>query len=212
MLRACCSSVDGYSTLRNNTLRIMKNESVLGFALLGLLETQPRSGYDLRKIFATSAMGSFSDSPGAIYPALGRLEKRGLLRGTLEGSTGARRRRVYRMTAKGTAALKAWLKQPVTREDVVRHSNELMLRFAFMEQALGAEQSVRFLKELAAELESYLPGLRGYLEAQGSAMPLSARLALEYGMEQYKTLLNWARKSAATYEKERKARRWRRRT
>ncbi len=185
----------------------MKDESILGFALLGLLEAQPRSGYDLRKIFATSAMGSFSDSPGAIYPALGRLEKRGLVRGTLEGSTGLRQRRVYRVTAKGRAALKGWLKQRVTRDDVVRHSNQLMLRFAFMDLSLGAEHAVRFLKQLAAELEGYLLGLRGYLEAQGKAMPLSARLALEYGMEEYKTLLQWAKKSVAAYEQERKVRR-----
>ena len=38
------------------------------------------SGYDLRKIFTTTAMGSFSDSPGAIYPALARLEANGLVR------------------------------------------------------------------------------------------------------------------------------------
>ena len=60
-----------------------ENDSLLGFALLGLLEERPRSGYDLRKVFAQTAMGTFSDSPGAIYPALGRLEKRGLVRGTV---------------------------------------------------------------------------------------------------------------------------------
>ncbi|HTV06280.1 MAG TPA: PadR family transcriptional regulator [Acidobacteriaceae bacterium] len=179
----------------------MNDESVLGFALLGLLEQQPMSGYDLRKIFASSAMGSFSDSPGAIYPALGRLEERGLVRGTLEGSSGLRRRRVYRVTPKGAAAFKAWLKKPVTRDDVVRHSNHLMLRFAFMDLSLGAEHAVRFLRQLSAELKGYLPGLRGYLAAQGSEMPLSSRLALEFGMQQYKTLLKWAKDSIALYER-----------
>jgi DNA-binding PadR family transcriptional regulator len=179
----------------------MEERTILGFALLGLLETQPMSGYDLRKIFASSAMGSFSDSPGTIYPALGRLEKRGLVRGTLEGSSSLRRRRVYRMTPKGAAAFRAWLKKPVTRDDVVRHSNHLMLRFAFMDQSLDAEHAVRFLRELAAEVEGYLPGLRGYLATQGKTMPLSGRLALEFGMEEYKTLLKWARKSIALYER-----------
>ena len=182
----------------------MTEESILGFALLGLLQPQPMSGYDLRKIFASSAMGTFSDSPGAIYPALGRLEKRGLVKGTLEGSSGVRRRRVYRVTAKGAAALKAWLKASVTRPDVARHSDHLMLRFAFMGQVLGEEHSLRFLKEFDAELTAYLPGLRGFLESQTSAMPLSARLALEFGIEQYKTLLKWARQSIAVYEGERK--------
>jgi len=179
----------------------MAEQTILGFALLGLLETQPMSGYDLRKIFATSAMGSFSDSPGAIYPALGRLEKSGLVRGTLEGPSSLRPKRVYRVTPKGAAAFRAWLKKPVTRDDVVRHSNHLMLRFAFMDSSLGAEHAVRFLKQLAAQVEDYLPDLRGYLATQGSVMPLSGRLALEFGMEEYKTLLKWARNSIALYER-----------
>lgn len=182
----------------------MNEQSILGFALLGLLETQPMSGYDLRKIFASTAMGSFSDSPGAIYPALGRLEKRGLVRGALEGSSSLRPRRVYRITPKGAAAFKMWLKKPVTRDDVIRHSNHLMLRFAFMDQSLGAEHAVRFLHEFADEVAGYLPSLKGHLVAHGGAMPLSGRLALEFGMQEYKTLLRWARKSIAMYEREKR--------
>ena len=49
--------------------------SLLGYALLGLLHQKPSSGYALRRVFATTPMGTFSDSPGAIYPALGRLER-----------------------------------------------------------------------------------------------------------------------------------------
>ena len=36
--------------------------SVLGYALLGLIELKPGSGYDLRKIFAETAMGNCSSS------------------------------------------------------------------------------------------------------------------------------------------------------
>lgn len=39
------------------------------------------SGYDLRKVFAETALGSYSSSPGAICPALARLEKQGLVIG-----------------------------------------------------------------------------------------------------------------------------------
>ena len=58
--------------------------STLGFALLGLLQQQPRSGYALRRVFATTPMGHYSSSPGAIYPALRRLEQQGLVRGALD--------------------------------------------------------------------------------------------------------------------------------
>jgi len=146
-------------------------------------------------------MASFSDSPGAIYPALGRLEKRGLVRGTVEESTSLRKRRVFKVTAKGTAALKAWLKRPVTRDDVVRRIGELMLRFAFMGEALGAERATEFLSEYGEQLSGYIPSLKAFHRAQADKMPMSARLAFESGIEEYETRLKWARSSLAVYEK-----------
>ena len=49
--------------------------STLSLAILGLIAQEWQSGYDIRKAFATTPMGHFSSSPGAIYPALKRLEK-----------------------------------------------------------------------------------------------------------------------------------------
>ncbi len=178
-----------------------RNDSLLGFALLGLLNEQPMSGYDLRKVFASTAMGSFSDSPGAIYPALGRLEKRGLVKGTVEESSSLRKRRVFKVTAKGVAALKAWLKRPVTQHDVIRRIDELMLRFAFMDDALGSERSSQFLKEYEVQLAGYIPSLKEFHNKQASQMTMSARLAFESGIEEYEARLKWARSSLAAYEK-----------
>jgi DNA-binding PadR family transcriptional regulator len=178
----------------------MKNDSILGFALLGLLAEQPMSGYDLRKVFTTTAMGSFSDSPGAIYPALARLEANGLAVGTVEESASLRKRRIFQVTPQGMAALKAWLMKPVTRDNIVRGIGELMLRFAFMDRTVGEERTVRFLGEFAKEIEAYLPSLQQYLASHASAMPLSSRLALESGIQEYAMRLQWARTSAATYE------------
>lgn len=159
------------------------------------------SGYDLRKIFATTAMGSFSDSPGAIYPALRRLGAQGWVQGQVEPGNGLRRRRVFRPTAQGQAALKAWLRKPVTRDDVVRRIGDLMLRFAFMDQVLGPEQAARFLRMFADEISTYLPELRKYLESHAGEMPLSARLALKCGIGEYEARLQWARSSAAIYQR-----------
>ena len=60
--------------------------STLSLAVLGLIQQEPRSGYDLRKIFSTTPMGHFSTSPGAIYPALKRIEKSGWIRGNIDNN------------------------------------------------------------------------------------------------------------------------------
>ena len=175
--------------------------SVLGYALLGLLQQQDRSGYDLRKIFSTTPMTSFSDSPGSIYPALRRLEQRALVRSRVQERSGLRRRRLFHLTPAGISELKRWQKQPIVRDDIIRGTGELMLRFSFMDESLGPAEALRFLIAFKAELTAYIPILRGFLEEHGKDMVPSGRLALESGINSYECLLNWARNAIRSYEK-----------
>lgn len=177
---------------------------MLGYALLGLLHQKPQSGYDLRKIFANTPMGTFSDSPGAIYPALQRLEKRGLVRSRIQNSSSLRRRRIFRPTASGKRAFKAWQTKPISSEDVIHRVDELMLRFSFMDQTAGTAAGAKFLKALARELRLYVPTLRQYLQANARHMPFSGKLALESGVRSYETLFRWSRSALAKYKKKRK--------
>jgi len=174
--------------------------SRLGYALLGLLSQQPASGYDIRRMFTDTPLQAFSDSPGAIYPALRRLEAGGLIRGRIESSSGLRRRQVFRLTAAGTAALKQWLRRPVTREELVGDVDGLTLRFAFMDGVIGGSAALRFLEALRRELGAYVPGLRQYLHANRAAMSRSGRLALESGIRSYETLLEWCEDAIREYE------------
>ena len=182
------------------------SDSVLGYALLGLLHQQALSGYDLRKIFASTPIGGFSDSPGAIYPALRRLQDRGLVRGEVQKSTGLRKRRVFRITPKGLGSFKTWQSKPIVRDDMIRRSGELLLRFAFMDQTFGPKRTLAFLREFAKELSSFIPSVRQHLHAYANEMPLSGRLALESGVHEYEARLRWARKSIAAYERRMKER------
>jgi DNA-binding PadR family transcriptional regulator len=184
----------------------MSNFSILGHALLGLIYQQPLSGYDVKKIFASTPMAGFSDSPGAIYPALRRLEKSGLVRSEVQRLAGLRRRRAFEITPKGVASLKAWQSKPIADEDMVRGTAELLLRFAFMDETLGAKRSLLFLQEFAGKLSSYIPTLRSYGDAHASAMSASGRLALECGIQEYEARLVWAKNSIARYRRREKER------
>jgi DNA-binding PadR family transcriptional regulator len=179
----------------------MSDISLLGYALLGLIHQQPLSGYDVKKIFASTPMAGFSDSPGAIYPALGKLEKGGMIRGEIQQMQGLRRRRVFQITPAGLTSLKAWQRQPIQEEDVFRRIGELMLRFAFMDATLGAPRSQAFLEEFAAKLALHIPTLHDYLRAHAKSMPVSGRLALECGIQEFETRLSWAKTSIAHYKR-----------
>ncbi len=178
-----------------------KKIPALGYALLGLLNRKPASGYDLRKIFSSTSMKSYSDSPGAIYPALGRLEKQGLIRGTIEAGSGMRRRQIFRVTAKGLAELKKWIARPVTRDDMVRGPQEVMLRFAFSEMVAGRDAAIELLRSMEAALQVYVAALHEEIKAFPAMMPTSGRLAFECGVRGNESLLAWTRHGLATYEK-----------
>ena len=79
--------------------------STLSLAVLGLISQQPLSGYDLRKVFSTTPMGHFSMSPGAIYPALRRMEASGWVKGSIDRKRKLRPRQLYSLTKKGRLVL-----------------------------------------------------------------------------------------------------------
>jgi DNA-binding PadR family transcriptional regulator len=180
----------------------MIETSRLGYALLGLLQPKPQSGYDLRKIFASTSMKTYSDSPGAIYPALRRLEEQGLIRGKVEKGVGMRQRQLFRVTPSGVAALRKWIQRPITRADLVWGQQEIMLRFAFAHNAAGADTAVALLRSLEAELKTYVAALHEELSKMKDFVPISARLAFECGVRGNECLLTWAHSAITTYEKE----------
>ncbi len=161
--------------------------------LLALISQQPKSGYEIRKVLVTTPMAHYSDSPGSVYPALKRMEKRGLVRSE-EESVGQRRRHRYACTAKGNFVLKQWLTKSLTRADVMYNLDELLLRFAFM-LPLSRREMMTFLADLAQHLEEHVIELRKFFAGVKKAMPITGRLAMESGIETYETTLRWARRA-----------------
>jgi DNA-binding PadR family transcriptional regulator len=168
--------------------------TTLSLAILGLVSLEPRSGYDLKKIFSSTPMGHFSASPGAIYPALRRLEERGFVAGIVERKHVLRPRQKYKITEAGMQSLRATLGRPVTRRDIVWHCEELILRFAFIRDVLGKAKTIEFLEILAARIEEYIPSLRAEMAAQRLHGSATGAYALELGIEKYKITVAWAKR------------------
>ena len=161
----------------------------LGYALLGLIKTAPRSGYKLRMLFETTPNATYSSSPGSIYPALKALEKAGLV--TQRPPTGAKR--LYHLTEAGEAALKAWLKAPVGDEEIARHLDMALLRFAFLDILGDREASLRFLASFEAAARAHAASLATFLDgADGQELTLQGRLAVEHGLKSVICSADWA--------------------
>ncbi len=73
--------------------------------ILSLVDDQARHGYDIARMIEVRSKGALAFHAASMYPLLYRLERRSLIKGRWVEKAGERRRRLYRITAKGREVL-----------------------------------------------------------------------------------------------------------
>lgn len=162
----------------------------LKYALLGLLDNHPASGYELTQEFAASLeRWAWHAKHSQIYPELAKLEKDGLIEVAEEGARG---RKTYAITRVGREDLRQWLVQPSKRE---RMRSEFMLRL-FLMGSLPKAQARKMIERMVAGAQSEIDAVR---EAMADEDPIGPDgrpefgiLAGELGLRQYQALVDWA--------------------
>jgi PadR family transcriptional regulator AphA len=165
--------------------------------LIGLVCLSPASGYDLKRTFAATPMGVYQPSSGSIYPALRRLEARGLVKAVAGPGEPARHRRVYEPTPAGRAAHATWLRTPVDVSTVARDLGLHLMRFVMMEHASSREEVLSFLGDLKDALAAFTGGLERYAAATAQLDDRHPALALDHGLAVYRASLRWTRHTIA---------------
>jgi len=165
----------------------MARLSELEGATLGEIWTRgPCTAYAARQAFKQSPSPFWSGSAGAIYPLIGRLEKRGLLSSRRQEGD-ARGGRLYALTARGVEALREWLAPPLPGWAAGVPVDPLRTRLLFL-GALDAPARAAFVAEARAALEIHIAAVRNdcraakaerglfhYLGARGALAMLLAR-------------------------------------
>ncbi len=131
---------------------------MLELAILGLLRDQPRHGYELRRQLAD--YGFWSVSFGSLYPALRRLERKGMI--AAADTTG--RRKSYEVTDEGRAAFAELMADPSDDGDDERAFN---LRLAFF-RYLEPDDRIGVLERRRAQLAERLARGRSSLKRTAS--------------------------------------------
>lgn len=161
----------------------------LGYALLGLIKLEPRSGYALRMVFETTPISTYSSSPGSIYPALKVLEKAGLV--AQRPPSGAKR--VFHLTEAGETALLAWLTAPVEEEEIAKRLDMALLRFAFLDAQDDRAATLRFLESFEMAARAHGASLQAFFDGEaGAALSLQGRIAVEHGVKSILCSAAWA--------------------
>ncbi|MBV6522433.1 MAG: hypothetical protein MNPFHGCM_02581 [Gemmatimonadaceae bacterium] len=81
-------------------------QGTLDMILLGLLRGGRANAWDLTNAIHATSRGTLDVNYGTLYPALRRLESRGLIAGKWGTSENNRRARFYELTASGKKALR----------------------------------------------------------------------------------------------------------
>ena len=141
------------------------------YLVLGLIEREgPSTPYDLKRHVAAT-IGNFWSFPHALlYKEPARLVELGLL--TEERETAGRRRRLFAITDRGRAAMRAWLATPAREPTELRDAGLLQLFFADLGSADARRElavaQVAIHRAALARYEDDRRGERG-LNGSGSA-------------------------------------------
>jgi DNA-binding PadR family transcriptional regulator len=168
--------------------------------LLGLICLSPASGYDLKRTFSTTPAGVYQPSSGSLYPALRRLEAKGLIQAKPldQESPSARRRRVYEPTEDGCTAHLAWLRTPVEPATVARDLGPHLMRFVMMEHAFSPEEVLTFLTSLKDAVATSTAQLERYVASDARPPGRHPRLALDHGLAIHRATLQWTKHAIKT--------------
>lgn len=144
--------------------------STTSYVVLGLVEMcQPATPYDIKRAAEVSTANFWTVAHTQLYSECSRLAREGLLEEQQE-QTG-RRRKIYRLTDAGHAALDAWRAEPVGEDFELRDPGMLKLFFGADPKPLAQAQLAIHQKQLAM-----------YREQAKNDMPEGTRRALECGM------------------------------
>lgn len=128
----------------------MKNYNDTTYAILGILTTSCRSGYDIKQLIDRSLTHFWKISYGQIYPTLKLITEDGLATIETSSQPGKPDRNEYELTDKGKEVLRHWLEQPIKQIPVER--NEVLLKLFFGNHQ-SRQQTIHTLQEYKSKLE-----------------------------------------------------------
>lgn len=148
--------------------------------ILSSLARTPMHGYELKLELRYKHVGWWAKCEhGHLYAALGRLERRGFLR-RQGAKNGGSRRRVYALTAAGSAHLRRMLTEIGSAEDATYFDIDLFLAGVFV---LDRDQSLTILARRRAVIHEQLVGALKLRDQMSTFVPTVGRLIIDHRID-----------------------------
>jgi DNA-binding PadR family transcriptional regulator len=161
----------------------------IGQAFLGLLESQPRHGYDLKRAYDERFGQGRPLHYGQVYSTLSRLLKNGLVEvDSVEPGEGPERKR-YAITAAGVTDVERWLEQP--------EKPDLYLQSTLYTKVVLALLTGRGAAEILDTQRTEHLRLMRELTRRKTSGDLADQLICDYGLFHLEADLRWLELTAA---------------
>jgi len=165
--------------------------------ILGLVNRQPMSGYDIKRFLKSLSWLIDSPSFGSLYPALHALLENGLVTVEVVSRQDKPPRKIYSITESGRRVLQEWLGQPI--------GSGVSLKAFLMRLVLASNLSqaglVAYLEQRRAQVAAHQLDLEQTARVIDEGMDLGERLALEYGLAVAAAELDWLDSTLAQQSK-----------
>jgi PadR family transcriptional regulator, regulatory protein AphA len=179
----------------------------LPYAILGLLNYMPMTGYDLKKFFNNSINFFWSAQMSQIYRDLKNLEEKGYVSSKAAPSEKGPNKIIYTITKQGISYLKEWLTD--TPENIDEDNRNAFLLRVMLLSNVGAgelhfqiqKRLKKYRKDLKA-LETVKENLRNDLKHIGKeSLLLYWEITLNRGFHDVKSHIAWAEETLSQLKK-----------
>lgn len=182
----------------------MKKYNQTTYAILGILTTNCKTGYEIKQLIDQSLNHFWKISYGQIYPTLKRIVEDGLATVRTLSQKEKPIRNEYFLTPKGIEALKDWLEKPIEQVPVER--NEILLKL-FFGRHQSKENTLLLLEEYKQKLEERYQTYES-IERMISSHKQSEEdvtywlFTLDYGKRVTKAAIEWCEATTAHFKME----------
>lgn len=180
----------------------MANDNKMNQVILGLLNHEDLTGYEIKKRIDGRLHYFWKGSFGSIYPTLASLEEQGMIVKVDNHSHSKRERIVYRITDVGRDDLVQWLEESKTSNSL---KYEMLLKLFFggvVDNAVSIRTITEFENEIAGELSVLKMCKENLSKVLNKRDHQFYYLAASFGVETYEAYLRWCAEAKQILMKE----------
>ena len=154
--------------------------------ILGLLNSQERTGYEIREIIETRLKYFFDGTAGMIYPTLKKLEKEGKVKKNVVYQEGRPNKNVFTITEEGRSDFLRYLSSE-TDEEILK--SDFLVRIYFGKNLNSPQIRTIILQEIERKKKNLSDLQVHFKKWQESGMDPLQTIVYKYGIAYYESVL-----------------------